>query len=504
MKIQPDAANPANIPSANGYRLPKNKRAAILAACVLIAACLFGSCAPNNGQNDALLWYGIGPKQPDTDLVFAQVNQYLRELGKTYSVRYDSFDWGDYNDKMSLILTSGERADIIFTASWAANFFNNATSGYLRELDGLLEQAPKLKASIPEKFWEAVRVGSKLYSVPNYKDMVYQRYVAFPREVFERLGLSTSNITDLASLTPLLARCKELEPQRTGYVDLGQGFDKIRADYLFGQDTPIALSFAEAQKGFQVLPEMSEYIAQLKIMREWNQKGYIPADAAVVKEGEGYKSSSYRNWFLHDYIGFPGAEAALADLWGQELVTAPLDAPPILTHSTANGGMLSIPSISKRAEDAMSFIEVLNTDPTVRNLVGFGIEGVHYQKIGENVIRKTDKAKGYQMPNFALGSLLPLYLLENERPDARAALLQFNAEAEVSPALSFIVNPEEYRTEIAMARATMAEFKYILRAGSVPVDETLERFRGKLREIGWYETVAKINTAYNQWRLAGQ
>ncbi len=478
----------------------KDKHTKILAALALAA--LLCSCGRDENQSSALLWYGIGAPAPDTELVFAQVNQYLQEIGKNYSVRYDSFDWGDYNSKMSLMLTSGEYSDIIFTASWTANFFNNATSGYLRELDGLLEQTPKLKASIPEKFWTAARVGSKLYSVPNYKDMAFQLYAAFPRKIFEQLGLEVSSITDVASLTPLLARSQEAGTNKYFYV--GEGFSRIRADYPFTDNVPIALSFAEAEKGFQVLPEMSEYIAQLKIMRDWYQKGYTPSDAAVVKATESYKADGNKDWFLRHYSGFPGAGEIYAERWGLEIVAAPLDAPPTLAYNTAKGAMLSIPSISTRAEDAMSFIEVLNTDPVVRNLVGFGIEGVHYQKTGENVVRKTDKARDYNMSNFTLGSLMPLYLMENERPDAREALLRFNEAAESSPALNFVINTEDYRTEIAMATAALAEFGPILSSGSVPVDETLDKFRSKLREIGWYEVVAKINTAYNQWKSAAQ
>lgn len=36
--------------------------------------------------------------------------------------------------------------------------------------------------------------------------------------------------------------------------------------------------------------------------------------------------------------------------------------------------------------------------------------------------------------------------------------------------------------------------------GLRPAEETLDEFRGKLRELGWFDVVAEINQSYLEWR----
>ena len=108
-----------------------------------------------------LLWYTGGGSFPDAPDVFDALSDELASMGRNYSVRFESFDWADYTQKMQLIITSGEKADIVFMSSWTGNYFTNAAAGYLTELDGLLDEQPKLQATMGPQFWNAVRVGGK-------------------------------------------------------------------------------------------------------------------------------------------------------------------------------------------------------------------------------------------------------------------------------------------------------------------------------------------------------
>ena len=47
--------------------------------------------------------------------------------------------------KTNTALAAGEPIDIIFTASWAANYNVNATSGYFKELNAYIEKYPAIK-----------------------------------------------------------------------------------------------------------------------------------------------------------------------------------------------------------------------------------------------------------------------------------------------------------------------------------------------------------------------
>ncbi|MGO4274477.1 sugar ABC transporter substrate-binding protein, partial [Paenibacillus sp. TAF58] len=70
-----------------------------------------------------LTLYYPGTPQPDQKLVEEKMSEYLK--GKiNASIQIKPIDWGAWNDKMNLLVASGEQADIIFTASWNGHSTN--------------------------------------------------------------------------------------------------------------------------------------------------------------------------------------------------------------------------------------------------------------------------------------------------------------------------------------------------------------------------------------------
>ena len=200
----------------------------------------------SKAEGKQLLWYGIGGEASDIPKVFEEVSKELSSMGRKYSVKYDRFGWGDYNQKIQLILASGESADVVFMASWAGNYIPTATSGYLSELDELVASQPKLKASLSDDFWNAVRVSGKIYAVPNYKDMVYQEYFAFNRKFLDKYNIELPKNLYLDDIEPLMAQVSEVKSgEYIGYDGLLAR--PVRGDYLFGPNLPMVLSFTESR-----------------------------------------------------------------------------------------------------------------------------------------------------------------------------------------------------------------------------------------------------------------
>ena len=74
----------------------------------LIALVLF-SCKPKAEETQTeLLWYGIGGESQDIPQVFSRLSEDLAERGEGYSIRYQNFGWGDYGQKIQLVLAAGE------------------------------------------------------------------------------------------------------------------------------------------------------------------------------------------------------------------------------------------------------------------------------------------------------------------------------------------------------------------------------------------------------------
>ncbi|TVR55993.1 MAG: hypothetical protein EA426_14290, partial [Spirochaetaceae bacterium] len=92
-----------------------------LIACVLMAALV----APlfSAGRKEAtrelpvIQIYKVGEAMPDADRVWAHINTILaEEIGATVVVRH--VPWGDYPDRIRLLLASGDNYDMHFDATW--------------------------------------------------------------------------------------------------------------------------------------------------------------------------------------------------------------------------------------------------------------------------------------------------------------------------------------------------------------------------------------------------
>ena len=121
-----------------------------------------------------LIWYTIGTPQKDVDKVEEEINKYTAEkIGVTVDMKM--IDFGDYNQKMQVMATSGEPMDILFTSSWAFDYVQNARKGAFMELDELIESHGKgIKDAIDPAFLEGSKVDGHNYAIPANKELPAQ------------------------------------------------------------------------------------------------------------------------------------------------------------------------------------------------------------------------------------------------------------------------------------------------------------------------------------------
>ena len=152
-------------------------------------------------------------------------------------------------------------------------------------------------------------------------------------------------------------------------------------------------------------------------------------------------------------------------------------------------------------EKAIEFLNLLNTDPTIRNMINYGLEGVHYEKIGDNQIKLINK-KGYDVPYFSLGNLFITYVTENEPETKWDEFQDFNDAAKSSPALGFKFNSKSVSTEIAAVNNVLEEFKATIYSGSVDVDEYLEKLNTKLKQQGLDKIIEEMQRQIDEWKAS--
>ncbi len=484
--------------------MKKFRKYVALATCAIIAAStLLTGCgasdekpAAEEGKDTAkaedvvtLKWYTIGGEPKDLQNVVAEANKYL---GEKINVNLDMtyIDWGDYTKKMSVIINSGEDYDLAFTCSWAGDYLGNARKGAFLELDSYFDTTAKdMKAAIDQRFWDGAKIDGKTYAVPNQKELGVAPMWVFTKEYVDKYNIPYQDIHDLKDLEPWLKVIKENEPDVVPlYITKGfsapQYFDQIV--------DPVGIERNDTGLVVKNMFETDRMKQELLTLRDFYKKGYINADSATAQDDKAVKR------FVTKGDGQPFADKIWSKSLTYDVVTSNI-MQAYITNASTMGSMIAVSSNSKNKDKAVEFLNLLNTDEYLRNLINYGIEGVHYEKAGDKQIKLINN-KAYDVPYFALGNLFLTYPLDTEPADKWEAFRAFNDESEVSPALGFKFNAEPVSTEIAAINNVLEEFKNTLYSGSVDIDEYLGKLNSKLKEQGIDRVIAEMQKQMDEWK----
>ena len=465
----------------------------------MLSLVLLTSCGTNSGKVDSngnkiteLTWYSIGIEPKDFGQVLPEVNKYLEEkIGVHLDMKF--IDFGDYTQKTSVIINSGEPYDLAFTSSWAGDYLGNSRKGAFLELNDLLdsEQGKKLKETIDERFWEGASIHGKIYGVPNQKELGVAPMWVFTKEYVDKYNIPYQDIHTLEDLEPWLKIIKENEP---GVVPLyiTKGFSyTVFFDQLVD---PIGVEVNDNSLTIKNMFETEEMKKNLETLRRFYQLGYINGDSATAQDDKSVKRLVTKG------DGQPYAEKIWSKDLGYEVVSSPI-VDTLVTNGSATGSLIAISSNSKNKEKAFEFLNLLNTDPYLRNLLNYGSEGVHYEKVGENSIKILNPdQRRYEIPYFALGNLFITYTLDSEPETKWEDFKEFNDEAKVSPALGFKFDASKVSSELAAINNVLEEFKQTLYSGSVDVEEYLGKLNAKLKEQGIDRVITEMQSQINEWK----
>ncbi len=472
----------------------------ILFAILLLAACSDDNA---NGESDAegdgdvveLQWYMIGTPQPDTDKVMEELSDYTEEeIG--VRVKMTQIDWGDYEERMRIITSSGENYDIAFVSG--GTYTLNAQRGAYLGLNDLLETHGKeVKEALHPDLIEGASIEGELYGIPANKEIGNQSVLVFNGNLVDKYDFDIESIETFADLEPMLEEIKNNEPSFSPISAASMFRPVMPFDYVLGWNMPVAFPFNGDSETAVNLLETDEAMETFKVMRDFYEKGYVPSDAASSTDPWPY---NVENWFVRIEGYNPYAELLWERDAGYPVKVQPLTE-PIINNESVTGSLMAISSTSKHPEEAMEFLNLLNTDPFARNLVNYGIEGEHYEKNEDGkIVNLPARGERYSMPQYALGNHFILDLFENDPDDKWEAFQEFNDSGVRSPSLGFHFDPSQVRTEIANVSNVASEFMPPIFTGSVDPEEHVPMAIERFNEAGLQTVIDEVQKQYDEWK----
>jgi putative aldouronate transport system substrate-binding protein len=374
------------------------------------------------------------------------------------------------------------------------DFVNDNAMGACAPLDEYLAECPGLTDLIPDVYFDACRIGGVLYGIPAYKDCSMTNYFVWTKSIVEEFYPEYTEAHTLAEIYDGLAACVEGAPGEIGLALASNGFPAVTGQKYDSAGLPdVGMGIAyEGGTEFVAVWEQADIKADLEVLAKMYAEGLINSDAPVLDTFEGM-------CILGVAQGWPSAAKGWGEGRGCEVVVSQYE-DTVVSTDTVRGSVLTINANSAHKVEAMKLIELVNTDTQLRDWLWYGEEGVNYEYVEEDGVKKVSKINtDWTMAAYTQGTFF--IATPEVGSNGYREIMALNESATVSPAMGFAPDTSAIADTLANLAAIRANYSSMFSTGAdismvAPMME-------EMRANGFDECLAEINAQYQAW-LANQ
>ena len=469
--------------------------------------------ANDSSQNKevTLTWYVPNGSNPGDKEVFTAASAYAKEKLNA-NLDIISIDGASYNQKMQVVCAGKEDFDIAFTSDWLFNYYTNVVNGAFVELDELLPKyAPKLYASIDERCWDGTRIDGKIYGVINQQVLAHAPTLVIPEKNVKATGIDINTIHTIEDIEPYLKALSNTAQKKIPNYGSGTLWNNYKQaaglETLAGTDLTPAIYYNNSEIKVINQFETPEFKSFISLQGRLVSNGVI--DEVIIPAGEetdrkvANEIANEAVSLSYPYTVFltntPQIQHIFREKFGGEIETKVLTQPYISTPSIV-ATLNAVSSTSKKPERAMMLLELVNTDKYLYNLLVHGIEGVHYEKVGENKYRAS-KDNPYFVSDWVMGSVFNGFLEEKEADDVWVKSQEINKGAKFSPVLGFSAKLDSVDLQCANVRSVCEEYLPILYAGTKDYENVYNNFIQSLKAAGSDKIIEEVQRQYDEGKV---
>ncbi len=477
---------------------------AIAMLCGVLAGCGGGGEVSNLEPVDGvpedtyeIQWYLMADPQNDVESVEVALNEYLKDKINA-TVQINILPSAQYTQKVGTMVNAGEYFDLAFVARWAIDYINNSRSGAFFDLtDHLDTYLKETTETIGKDNLQYSYVDGRIYAMPVYKEMAVQYGWVYRKDIADKYNIDMSQYKTFKDLEPVLQMIKEKEPDMNYPLDWAASSDTPAtfvdcANYIFDDGRYDGMPVNK-----YAIPEFKEAV---ELARDFYNKGYVRPDVLTATDKHA-RMAEGKTFVVMEPLK-PGKVTELFKNSKYEFAQIATTEPKI-DYLAGTGSMQAISVTSKNPARVMKFLNLLNTDPYVKNLVVHGIEGKHYNKIDDKTIEPIE-GSGYSLytNTWAVGNVFLDYLVPDDDPNKLEDLKAFNDSATGSHSKAFapkeVTDPERKQRKLEISN-TVSNYWKQLAVGAVDVEPTLTEFLETLEKVGIEQELADTAAEYEEF-----
>lgn len=366
---------------------------------ILLALLMTVSLAPMASAETApveIVAYMMGDKPTDCDIVMEKVNEILLEkLNCTLSMNF--IGWADWGTAYQLLLTGGDKIDLIYNASWASDK-EYARKGAFMDLTDIVEEAaPELWEMIPVEAWDYATIstdsGDILYCIPTAYVTYTGGGIIYREDLRKQFNLPVPD--SIENMTAYQKGIKENCPEMYANMDGGTNSHEVTMlDHLrlsYNADAGMVIgdtrdgsepSWAKCEK--YITPGNEAFKEELRIAKEWADADFWdknlatnPSDDVNGYFEQGMVAVTYNGQNVDKWSGIVARAAENHPDWEIGFVPYGLKQ-GYYFQSSPTQDATAIPITAQHPEKALQVVQEVYTNPELMHLISYGIEGVHY------------------------------------------------------------------------------------------------------------------------------
>ena len=415
---------------------------------------------------------------------------------------------GDLPTTTSLGVAGGEKMDIV-VAGLTSPLDTMVSNEVLLPLDDLLAARGQDVAAVTEHVSKAQKINGVTYAVSGYPYAAMSGGFVYNKTMADQFGIDMHDGMTMEELTEAARICKENGVYFTTYPNSSQLNYKflLGGDY-FGTSGAFGgiLDPANSTTIVNVF-DSQEYRDYWKLTKEWNDAGYLPADALT-------DSTSVQEYFAQQHL-FGTSTAYTPNqiaVWLSPNFETGIVTTSEASVSTAGARefMLGIAANCERPDKAMDLINLIYADADVANLLQYGVEGTDYARVdGTNSVITYDGTpnadhNSYYASFVHYGSPTEIWIMSPLTDDFYDEMKTFENNAKMSLTFGYDFDGSAFSAE-AGAIGTILEQKLpALNAGQVAdVDAAVDELVAALNAAGMQDAIDANQKSLDAW-LANQ
>jgi putative aldouronate transport system substrate-binding protein len=328
-------------------------------------------------------------KRAATDEVWERISELTWDTIKAhFDVQFISF--GDYSDRILTMAAAGESWDLNFDGEWLCFHAMANLGGYMALNDLMPVYAPNLWAAYQESgVLSAATFSGQIVGMPWGNVMNNRPYFQWRGDLIDANPADISTIEDVEAL---VYRIKEEYPDRYTVENVDLGTVMLKHNYMEIGDN-FWFDYAAYQATGTITPvhvaTTAGYLERAQIAERWQSDGLIWPDILIADEDHNMLIDHGRLITKFGTYEFARSDRAwLED--GSRWAFAELYPDHYYPHRSALANLVAIPRTSQHADRVLMFLDMLETNQELYDLVHYGILGLTYELNADGSARFPD------------------------------------------------------------------------------------------------------------------